>query len=59
MSIEELLHMVKILLIERQNNNHTGDIAFNIVFNQGGIRSCKKIEGEVMVKAKKKIAKKK
>ena len=54
MTIEELLYMLKILLIERQNNNHTGNIKFDIEINQGGIRACKKIE-EVMIKDKRKI----
>ena len=44
MTIDELVHTIKVLLIKRQNNAHTGEVIFKIAFNQGGIRSCEKIE---------------
>ena len=44
MSIEGVVHTISIILTERQNNAHTGTIRFDIVMNEGGIRSFKKNE---------------
>ena len=45
MSIEEVVHEINRILIERQNNAHTGTIRFDIAMHEGGIRSFKKIQG--------------